>query len=351
MIIFNEAKPKYEKLDELLDAPLHNIRYSKQVNVIVDLKEITRKFFRPDIEPVNSGRQLIEEIASDIINIISHYRNYFFKNSKYTSFFFMYSYNKCEELIKVYPSYKKEYYEKYLDLEDNAKGKVINKAIQVVEKVVNGIPHAYFIDTSKFDELLCTKYLLTNIKPNEYTLILTNDSMFYQLLDENINILSLKGIKSELITKENAVNILTKKDDYKFSSALIPLVLALSGNKRYGFDGITNMALIKSANMVQMLLDRGLIIDAPSIKVPIEFAKLDPKNKFDQRLIENAKLISTNYENITLDNMLYNNKLLLMNICELTEKHSLISFFQELNAKFFSMHPLQLDMMLKGEKL
>lgn len=49
MVIFNEAKPKYEKLDELLNDQLQDIRFSNQVNIIIDLKEVFKKFFRPDI--------------------------------------------------------------------------------------------------------------------------------------------------------------------------------------------------------------------------------------------------------------------------------------------------------------
>ena len=44
MVIFNEAKPKYEYLTMLLEDYINNIRYSNQVNIIVDLKEILRKW-------------------------------------------------------------------------------------------------------------------------------------------------------------------------------------------------------------------------------------------------------------------------------------------------------------------
>ena len=49
MIILNESKIKYEKLDELLQDQLHDLRFSSNVNILVDLKEIYKKFFRPDI--------------------------------------------------------------------------------------------------------------------------------------------------------------------------------------------------------------------------------------------------------------------------------------------------------------
>ena len=100
MVIFNEAKPKYTKLDELLEMYLNDIRFSNQVNIIVDVKELIRKFFRPDIIIDNRNRRsLIEEISSDIINTLGHYRNYFYKKGKYTTFYFLYSFDKCQTLL------------------------------------------------------------------------------------------------------------------------------------------------------------------------------------------------------------------------------------------------------------
>ena len=93
MVIFNEAKPKYEKLDELLENYNQDIRLANQVNVIIDVKEITKKFFRPDVSSnIFSEKALKEEISSDLINTIGHYRNYFYKKGKYTNIFLLYSY-------------------------------------------------------------------------------------------------------------------------------------------------------------------------------------------------------------------------------------------------------------------
>ena len=235
MVIFNEAKPKYEKLDELLDVQLHDIRFSNQVNVIVDLKEVVKKFFRPDVlAPFNyneNRRIIIEEIASDILNIISHYRNYFYKRGKYSTFYFLYSYEKCDELIKLNPDYKKEYYEKYFN-ESDSHVSLIRTAIKVIEKVMSGIPHCYFINTSKYDEFVYAKYIKSIINKNQLLFILSNDDVFFQLLDNNTFVLNLKGIKTELLTKENCISIITKKE-FKFSSNLLSLVLALSGSKKY----------------------------------------------------------------------------------------------------------------------
>lgn len=351
MVIFNEAKPKYEKLDELLESYNQDLRLSSQVNIIIDLKEIVRKFFRPDVNIENfSQKILIEEISSDILNTIGHYRNYFYKKGKYTNFFILYSYSKCEKLLALNPEYKDEYYNKYFD-DNDERTDIIKRSIQVVEKVSSVISHVNFIDTSKYDEFIYAKYIKNTIKQNELILILSNDDIFFQLLDTNTVVLNLKGIKSDILTTKNAISILTKKDDYTFSSNLIPLLLAISGHKKYSIKGISSIALIKGCNIIQHLLNKELIKDVNSIEIPIEFSKLDPKNKLELSLINNKDTIIKNYELIRLDSLLYSSKVIIANDFISNGKIGSSNYFKDLNSKIFTSFPLQIEMILKGEKL
>ena len=353
MIIFNEAKPKYEKLDELLESQLSNIRFSNQVNIIIDCKEIVRKFFRPDISPqYTSKKLLIEEISSDILNTIGHYRNYFYKRGKYTTFYLLYSFEKCQEIISIYPEYKNEYYKKYFDNTEDPKVDIIRRSMQAVQKVTDYFPNCHFIETSMFDEFIYGKYICSAVPENEITLILSNDELFYQLISKNIFILNIKGIKSELLTKDNCMGRITGKDDTTISTAMLPLVLSMAGNKRYSFKSIPNVAIIKAVNIVEKLVAEGKVIDADSIKFPIELANLNPKSKMEQHIIENSDQIIENYSLIRGDDMLYKNKLLIGNSFVFTDKSiSGKAYFSELNAKIYTSYPLMLDMMLKGEKI
>lgn len=299
MYIFNEAKPKYEKLNELFEPILQNIRLSPKVNIIIDVKEITKKYFRPDINIVGERRLILEEISADILNIISHYRNYFYKKGKYTTFYFFYSYKKCDEILAKYPLYKEEYYKKYFD-EDKEKAKIIFDAVRVVEKVILGLPNVYFIDTSKYDEFVYIKYLLSKVDKSDLSVILTNDALMNQLLKDNVYILTIKGIKSELISSENVIESITEKQ-YKFSSKLLPLIYAIAGNKKYGIKGVARIAVVRAADLIEKLIESGKIIDADSIEVPIKFSELDIKNKSEKQLIQNANIISNNYKEIRQD--------------------------------------------------
>lgn len=353
MIILNEAKPKYEKLDELLQSQLLDIRFSQQVNIFVDVKEITKKFFRPDISPqTQKPGLLIEEISADIINIISHYRNFFYKKGKYTSFYFLYSSKKCDEMIKLIPDYKKEYYEKYFDSEENEfKIKIIEKVIAIVKKVINYVPNCKFIDTSDYDELVYGKYLVGLTNPNEINLVLTNDQIMFQLINKHTFVLNLKGIKSKLITMENCIKELVGDDEVQATSNMLPLVLALAGNKKYAFKNIPSIATIKAVNIVENLLEKNLAIDIDSIDIPIQYPDLDESDKLQKVLIQNREKIAENYRLIRNDILLYSHESSLAANISIPKKTVGLNMFLDLNAKIFTTYPILLDMLLKGEKI
>lgn len=351
MLALNESKIKYEKLDELFGDLLFNIKFSQQVNIVIDLKEVIKKFFRPDLAPnIESNRLLIEELSADIINIISHYRNYFYKKNKYTTFFFLYSYNECEEFKKIFPNYKKEYYEKYFNSSDNSeKIALVKKAIQVSEKVINKIPNAYFVDTSNYDEFLYVRFIIENSKESDLNILLSNDTIFYQLLNSHTVLLNIKGIKSSLVKNNNAISILTKKET-NLTSAILPLLIALSGNEKYSIEGLPHVALIKATKIIESLIEREIMHDAESIKFPIEAVELNEKNKIDTLILSNIENLSKSYSLIRGDDIYFANKLN-FGTALLPKKSGTRETFLELNSKFFSMFPLQLDMFLKGEKV
>lgn len=353
MIILNESKIKYEHLNKLLLPYLEDIQLGQTVNCIVDLKEVIRKLFRPEILTIKEDRKLLmEELSSDIISIISHYRNYFFKKNKYTNFYFLYSKEKCKEILAKDSSYKSEYYQKYFDnTEEFEKINLVRKVVKLVEQIVSIIPNAYFINTSEFDELVFGKAILERTKANELNLVLTNDSLFSQCLNDHTVILNLKGIKSQLLTKENAVSIITKKDEYKFSSNLMGLLLAIGGDKKNSIKNIPGFAQIKAAEFIQNLLNESIITDNPSVAFPIEFSRLNQKNKLHKVILNSKDILMRNYDIISGNTLLYSNRIKINETLVIPKRKVSKEYFLELNAKFFTRFPLMLDMLLRGEKL
>jgi hypothetical protein len=350
MLILNEAKPKYEKLDSLFEEKIfQNIKFSNNVTIIIDLKEICRKFYRPDIELYNSS-YLVEEISSDILNTIAHYRNYFYKKGKYTEFYILYSFEKCKEIIDEIPNYKEDYYKEYMD-ETNPKYDIMKRAVLATRKVSDRLPKVSFIETSKYDEFAYAKYI-TNLRlKNEAIVILSNDDVFYQLVKDNIFILTIKGIKSELISSDNVIEVLTGKDDYKFSSKMIPLILALSGTKRYSYIGLPNVALVKAANIVKKLIETEKLIDADSVRFPLDKDQLDENSKMEKMIIDNFKTIEDNYYYIKADNLVYQHNLDIKNDVIVKRIIAKPEALRALNERIYVRFPLNLDMLIKGEKI
>lgn len=357
MIVLNEAKPKYDKLDELLDEPLTNIRFSNSVNMIIDLKDILKKFFRPDVSLENfSKRSIIETLTSDVINTIGHFRNYFYKKGKYSTFYILFSEKKCESLLKIYPSYKEDYYKKFFpdetaDDDIKQKASIISAVVAAVKRIASLIPSVYYIDSSKFDELVYMKYIKEKLPTNELIFIFTNDEAAFQLISSNVFILTIKGIKSELVNEKNWTKILFNKDESDLSPGLAPLLFSISGIKRYSLKGIPHFALVKSYNIVNALLKAEKLVNADSVGFPLSIGTLDKENKVENLIIENWRDIVSLYIFIKQENTLYSNKLIISSDFVYSKKLQSVEQLKDLNAKIFTTFPLQLDMLLKGEKV
>ena len=154
-MLFNiyEGKPRYSLLDDLLKEPLNDITIGTNVNVIVDLKQVYRKMFRNSIEIESTDPEYlkleVERITSDIIGIVSHYRNYFYKYGKKSKFYFVYSEKECALLQQLNPDYKKEYYEKYFNSEENKeKIKLLKRCNKALKIMITGyLPGCFYIES------------------------------------------------------------------------------------------------------------------------------------------------------------------------------------------------------------
>jgi len=350
MIIFKEIKLRYDYLDIILEDQLKNIRFGNNVNVIVDLKEILRKVFRPDIlDEHDITSDTIEELTSDIVGIVAHYRNYFYKQGKYSSFFFLYSSAECEIMKKKYPKYKAEYYRKYFyDPERKKKIGLIEKAVNISEKIINKTPNCQFIDSSHFDEFVVAKFLVNQIPTNEITIILSSDEIMAQLINPHTFLIDMKSDDSTLVTEENATTVLYKRDTI-ISSKLISLVSAIMGTKRYGLNIIDRVGPFRAIKAVERLLDQKKIMNTEYVSFPFKKDVLDVKNTYEKMLSENYDSIKENFDMIRSDDVLYSNTANITVLFNKPKQAFSRDYFTNLNAKVFTTYPIHIDMLLKGE--
>ena len=224
----------------------------------------------------------------------------------------------------------------------------------VISIVAKMFPHVYPINTSDFGDIVYSKLIIENIKSNELIFIISNDEMMFQLVSDNVSIITPKGIKSELITNKNLYQIVSKKDDLKtdLSIGLYPLVLSLAGVKKYSIKNIQGIGFYKAIVLVESLLKLGRIENVESVAMPIQYSNLNDKIKGERIIIENKDLISLNYNIIKGDIFLNRNKKLLLN--KITADHHrtyLQDDIKKLNEKIFTTVSLQFDMLLRGEKI
>lgn len=350
MIVFKEIKLKYEVLDTLLDDIVKNIRYSPSINIIIDLKEVLRKIFRPDILPEAEVRPFhSEEIASDIINIISHYRNYFFKKGKYTSFFFVYSKDECALMKTKYSGYKSEFYQKYFyDPERSNRISVVKKAVEVAQRVINQVPNARFIDSSKYDELSIIKFIIQKTDKDELNFIFSNDEIMAQLINDHTFIIDIRGNNSSLINEVNGIQSLLKINS-KLSTKMIPLIAAITGTERYSLSKINHVGNFRATKIVEHLVSRGKILDNEYIVFPLALEDLDKKIRNEEIIIDNFEQIKSNFNIIMNSDTLYTNEVDIATLFNKPKQIYPLNHFLEVNAKVFASFPLSIDMLLKGE--
>jgi hypothetical protein len=350
MIVFKEIKIKYEYLDNILEEKLNNIKFSNNVNIIVDLKEIIRKVYRPDIlDEENISRDNIEDLASDIIGIAAHYRNYFYKKGKYTSLYFMYSETECTLMKEKFPEYKKEHYEKYFyDPKRINRHAMVKKAINIAKKVLNRVPNCQFIDTNEFDEFVSIKFLVQKVPSNEIAIILSNDEIMAQLINNHTFMLNIKSINSDLLDEKNAVSKLFKRSTI-LSSKLISLISAILGTQRYSLNTIDNVGPYRAIKAVEHLVESGKILDTEYVNFPIKKENLNKKNTYEKLILEHYDAIKENFELIRADDVLYSNQTNIMVKFNKPKQTYSVNHFLELNAKIFTVYPISIDMLLKGE--
>lgn len=349
-----EAKPRYELLDELLEDFITNISFTNSVNIIVDVKQIYRKIFRSSYVLDNNSNSYLameaQRITSDILGIIGHYRNYFYKKHKYTNFYFLNSSKECELLKALNPEYKKDFYQKYFyseEKEHKDKLILIQKCTKALELFVNMFPHCKFIATDDFDEFLYTKNIVKESNRNELNVILSNDEKMFQLLDTNVVCLTISGLDTKAVTTKNLYKYFDV--DTTLDYGLFSHVLAIAGNNRYSIKGVPGFKFKKSIKMIETLIETNQIQNTKYEIFALTEQMFDSSDKQQQKVIENLNIIKNNFEIFAL-NYTYNTNYMQINskMIDVPKIYS-IQEFEKINNTVFTNYPLDLFKMLRGE--
>lgn len=186
--ILNMYKIRYEELNKMIQ-----FKEGKYLNIFINLNSVLNSFYNskisaPTLRELNGKDTLI--FSSGIINIIAHYRHYFWKYYKVpTTFYIYYNDGNIPTKNKKYnPNYM--HYQHIQRSENNPEfgqmNMLFNKNIKLIKMIIEYIYDAYFIENNNVDiGIMIYKIIQDTSGPDRQNLILTRDKYDFQLIRYN----------------------------------------------------------------------------------------------------------------------------------------------------------------------
>lgn len=382
-MILHAKKLRYE----ILDSIFKNIITKKgasydSINIFVDVHNMLNQLYKPDIvESINSLMSIErQDIASELINIVSHYRHYFFSRWwKYTNFYFFYSSKRSKYHMKIDKEYRRDFYNKHLKEPTTKKYlpqyEILNASLESAVKMCKSflmyVPHAYFIDSEEVDYTLVPHILMNNIDGTKIvsgeeediidvnipTIILSNDDIYFQDIAKDTTgyfmQLMMKGNKSHIVNNLNIFDTLTKglknEPEYDFSTDLYSVVLSFMGNSKYNIDKVNGMGIGRALPFVNKnLFLKSYIHDMvyTSLKTFTEaIENSDIKEEFKEKVIHNFKLLSHD----VMDNIAYSKSDILKIKMDCSKELVDAKAVRRNNERYFNTNPVLVDFCFEGE--
>lgn len=358
-----EARPNYQALGKILGPKLTDVTFSKNVNLIIDVKQLFRKAFRKgsgydDIQSINAA-MAVQSISSEIINVVGHYRNFIFKEyGKYTTAYLLYSTSTCKRILKDVPTYKSEYYTKYIygTEADSIRPGIVIRCAAAIKMVCDRVPHCYFIDTSNFDEYAVARYITSKSQPSDLDIILSNDEAMLTMIGPRVCVLSAKGQLSKLSDESSALENFLGSDYFGksigMSYHMIQTILAIAGDERCSLKPIPGVGLSGASKIVEKLISSESITDADHVDFPIKPEFLRGSSSVENKIISHINDMSKAYEIIGGRHIMLINEEPIAELLIGCSKKAPIDkrLYMDINSKAFPDFPVNFEMLMKGEQ-
>lgn len=257
--------------------PLINETYSKAnsdiINIFIDVGSIVRNITSQDCS--NSNGYLI---ASKIINLCAHYRNFFREYYKtYSKFFLILSNIDNKSINKLYiPAYIKEIYSS-----NNIKiNSDVNNAISILKILIPYIDDFYWCESNyEFGVHVYDIITYELSKENKCIpgLVITKDAYNFQLVSESnpiVNVLRPKKYKGDdtsfIVTSDNAIKHLSLSIGSSYiesniDSSLMTLIGSLSKMPDRGIKSIHRLSTVIKA--LDQAIKNGHIINNRTVDI------------------------------------------------------------------------------------
>lgn len=183
MLVVDINKIKYKVLDEIIPRVPRSFH---TINFHIDLNSLLRIILAPTVSVTSSQPAQKVSLASSIINIVAHYREYYYRQGKLTKFYLYYNDRVPSVPSELLPEYGEKYFAKLSGNSPEFMGKInyINDNLDKVEEVIQYVQNVYILrDISTVDGFAFAHYTMQkNESKQEGNIILTKDPIWYQLL-------------------------------------------------------------------------------------------------------------------------------------------------------------------------
>ena len=356
--LINHKKIKYSILKELIAEYMVGV---KEVNCFLSLDMILKTFYsiKPDEVSESLASANPNALSSEIINVVAHYRHYFW--SRYhvpSNYFIYYSFDMADYCCEHCLTYKESYYNKRMGNTEIQEYKIINENIEfnlnLIKLITEYLPNIYFINTGSLEPAVLPQLLISKNKPKEtiHNFVFTTNKNEYQMVNNPYTtVISVNGDDSKVYTSHNLMYSLVKgtKDAdarkeiiRKVSSKFYIPTLAISGYKSYDIKGCKGYGTVKVLKLISKLLKENKISD-------IDYTTLDDILQYFPN--SDIQLINNNYYVLNLKNLVQNisNKEYINIKKQINNKSDNMSLM-EINSKYYESNPLMLIELMEGEE-
>lgn len=345
--IINTHKVKYKILKDLMETIDLSKRKTDNINIFINLDSVLKGLYGGNLTSVirslNSEERVT--ITSEISNLGAHYRRFFWTRYQIkTTFYFYYMNKKPKGNMELYPDYAKSLLEKKSNknAEFAATNKTIKDNLRLFTLLSIYIPKFYFVLSDGLEPGLIPYHFIKKADKEDINLVLTKDPYEFQLISRpNTYILRLQYDNSALLTRDNLIEYLLKKNKYKpdnhidgkYYENILPLIACKSRDVK-SLKGMGQVAMIKKLDKHYADIDPdmsySLLLD--TIGVDIE----------DEEIMDRYKFMNIKYQYKKIS------KLEKMRMEEFVEDKYENRTIMDINSKYFPYNPIQLVELYDG---
>lgn len=235
----NIHKLKYRVLEDII--PEFPSKFNT-MNIVIDLNSLIRRLFAPNNPVVITAPQHEVSLAASIINLVAHYREYFFRKELFTKFYLIYNYDVPKNSEEYYKNYGHSYYRKISGKSPTTSdiANYVTRNISLAQDVLRYVNDANIINMNEVDQCVIAKYLLDNkAEDNHINMIMSTDDLWFQLLNiPKTMVLYPKRDDSMIFLKGGIGGIAKSLARFKLNENATSLYHCVKGIKTRGIPGM-----------------------------------------------------------------------------------------------------------------